>query len=184
MQQWNERNIGIEFALIGNKAASFFRSYGGDVKAMLNNLGDRPAVDALIGGIRVMLEAYAEGQIDRLFIASNEFINTMSQRPVIRQLLPLEPSDAQELKHRWDYLYEPDARELINGLASRFIEAQVYHAVIENHACEQAAKMLAMKNATENAEQVIDKLTLLYNNVRQAAITREISEIVGGAAAV
>jgi F-type H+-transporting ATPase subunit gamma len=184
MQQWNERHIGIEFALIGNKAASFFRSYGGDVKAMLNNLGDRPAVDALIGGIRVMLEAYAEGRIDRLFIASNEFINTMSQRPVIRQLLPLEPSDTAELKHRWDYLYEPDARELINGLATRFIEAQVYHAVIENHACEQAAKMLAMKNATENADQVIDSLTLLYNNVRQAAITREISEIVGGAAAV
>jgi len=184
MQQWNQRSIGIEFALIGNKAASFFRSYGGQIKAMLNNLGDNPSMESLIGGIRVMLDAYAEGKIDRLFIASNEFVNTMSQRPVVRQLLPLEPSSTDELKHRWDYLYEPDARTLIDGLVQRFIEAQVYHAVIENHACEQAAKMLAMKNATENAEQLIDNLTLLYNNVRQAAITREISEIVGGAAAV
>jgi F-type H+-transporting ATPase subunit gamma len=184
LQEWKKRGADAEFALIGNKAASFFRSYGGKVNAMLNNIGDRPTVDSLVGGIRVMLEAYAKGEIDRLFIASNRFVNTMSQSPVIQQLLPLEPVTDDELKHRWDYLYEPDARDLIEGLVTRFIESQVYQSVIENHACEQAAKMVAMKNATENAEQMIDSLTLLYNNVRQAAITQEISEIVGGAAAV
>ncbi len=184
LREWKARGVDAEFALIGNKAASFFRSYGGTVNAMLNNIGDRPSVESLVGGIRVMLEAYGQGKIDRLFIATNTFVNTMTQRPVIQQLLPLEPAVADELKHRWDYLYEPDARDLIEGLVTRFIESQVYQSVIENHACEQAAKMIAMKNATENAEQMIDDLTLLYNNVRQAAITQEISEIVGGAAAV
>jgi F-type H+-transporting ATPase subunit gamma len=184
LQEWKTRGVDAEFALIGNKAASFFRSYGGQVNAMLNNVGDRPSVESLVGGIRVMLEAYAQGKIDRLFIATNRFVNTMSQQAVIQQLLPLEPATDDELKHRWDYLYEPDARDLIEGLVTRFIESQVYQSVIENHACEQAAKMVAMKNATENAEQMIDSLTLLYNNVRQAAITQEISEIVGGAAAV
>jgi F-type H+-transporting ATPase subunit gamma len=184
MQQWKERGVDSEFALIGNKAASFFRSYGGQASAMLNNIGDAPLIESLIGGIRVMLDAYSEGRIDRLFIATNTFVNTMSQRPGIHQLLPLEPGAGDELKHRWDYLYEPDARDLIDGLVKRFIESQVYQSVVENQACEQAAKMIAMKNATENAAQMIDDLTLLYNNVRQAAITQEISEIVGGAAAV
>jgi len=184
MQQWKARGVESEFALIGNKAASFFRIYGGQVKAVLTNIGDKPTIESLIGGIRVMLDAYSEGRIDRLFIATNTFVNTMSQRPGMQQLLPLEPGDADELKHRWDYLYEPDARDLIEGLVTRFIESQVYQSVIENQACEQAAKMIAMKNATENAAQMIDDLTLLYNNVRQAAITQEISEIVGGAAAV
>ena len=182
--QHRANNVGYEFALIGNKAASFFRSHGGQVNAALNNLGDVPTVESLVGGIRVMLDAYAKGNIDRLHIATNEFVNTMTQRPIIQQLLPLPPTQSDELKHRWDYLYEPDARDLIDGLVMRFIESQVYQSVIENQACEQAAKMIAMKNATENAEQLIDDLTLLYNNVRQAAITREISEIVGGAAAV
>lgn len=184
MREWNERGVESEFALIGNKAAAFFRSYGGEVRAALNNVGDSPTVAGLIGGIKVMLDAYSEGKIDRLFIATNKFINTMTQRPVIQQLLPLEATEDEALKHRWDYLYEPDARDLIEGLVTRFIEAQVYQAVVENHACEQAAKMIAMKNASENAEQIIDDLTLLYNNVRQASITQEISEIVGGAAAV
>jgi len=184
LQQLRSRSVGFEFALIGNKAASFFRSYGGQVNAALNNLGDVPTVESLIGGIRVMLDAYAKGNIDRLYIATNEFVNTMTQKPIVQQLLPLPPAHSDELKHRWDYLYEPDARDLIDGLVMRFIESQVYQSVIENQACEQAAKMIAMKNATENAEQLIDDLTLLYNNVRQAAITREISEIVGGAAAV
>jgi len=138
----------------------------------------------LIGGIKVMLDAYEEGKIDRLFIASNTFVNTMTQKPVIQQLLPLEPTTDDELKHRWDYLYEPDARDLIEGLVIRFVESQVFQAVVENSACEQAAKMIAMKSATENAEKLVDELTLIYNNVRQAAITQEISEIVGGAAAV
>jgi F-type H+-transporting ATPase subunit gamma len=184
MREWRERGVESEFALIGNKAAAFFRSYGGEVRAALNNVGDSPTVAALIGGIRVMLDAYSAGEIDRLFIATNKFINTMTQRPVIQQLLPLAATEDEALKHRWDYLYEPDARDLIEGLVTRFIEAQVYQAVVENHACEQAAKMIAMKNASENAEQIIDDLTLLYNNVRQASITQEISEIVGGAAAV
>jgi F-type H+-transporting ATPase subunit gamma len=184
LQQHRANNVGFEFALIGNKAAAFFRSYGGQVNAALSNLGDVPTVESLVGGIRVMLDAYAKGDIDRLFIATNEFVNTMTQRPIMLQLLPLPPTQSDELKHRWDYLYEPDARDLIDGLVMRFIESQVYQSVIENQACEQAAKMIAMKNASENADQLIDDLTLLYNNVRQAAITREISEIVGGAAAV
>src|SRR5262245_36873887 len=184
LQQVRSRNVGYEFALIGNKAALFFKSFGGQVNAMLNNLGDVPTIESLIGGIRVMLDAYAKGNIDRLHIATNEFVNTMTQKPVLHQLLPLPPMESDELKHRWDYLYEPDARDLIDGLVMRFIESQVYQSVIENQACEQAAKMIAMKSASENADQLIADLTLLYNNVRQAAITREISEIVGGAAAV
>ncbi len=184
LQDWKARGVGYEFALIGNKAASFFRSYGGEVNAALNNIGEKPTVESLVGGIRVMLDAYSAGQIDKLVIATNSFVNTMSQQPKMQQLLPLEAASGDELKHRWDYLYEPDAKDLIEGLVTRFIEAQVYQAVVENQACEQAAKMIAMKNATDNAEQLIDDLTLLYNNVRQAAITQEISEIVGGAAAV
>lgn len=184
MRQWQDRGVEQDLGLIGNKAADFFRSYGGNVLAAINHVSEAPSVSDLIGGIKVMLDSYEAEQIDRLFIATNEFVNTMTQRPVIRQLLPLEAEDSDELKHRWDYLYEPEARELIEGLVSRFIEAQVYQAVVENHACEQAAKMVAMKSATENAEAIIEELTLIYNNARQAAITQEISEIVGGAAAV
>jgi F-type H+-transporting ATPase subunit gamma len=132
----------------------------------------------------VMLDAYEAGEIDRLFLASNEFVNTMTQAPTLRQLLPLNAEDNAEFKHRWDYIYEPDARQLIEGLVTRFIESQVYQAVVENGACEQAAKMIAMKNATDNAGTLIDELQLIYNNARQAAITQEIAEIVGGAAAV
>ena len=184
MREWKDKGADATLALIGNKAAGFFRTFGGDVRAAMSNMGDSPSVESLVGGIRVMLDAYETGEIDRLFIATNEFVNTMTQRPVINQLLPLEASVDDALKHRWDYVYEPDAKYLIEGLVTRFIESQVYQAVVENHACEQAAKMIAMKNATENAENLIDNLTLLYNNVRQAAITREIAEIVGGAAAV
>jgi len=184
MREWKDKGVDASLALIGNKAAAFFRSFGGDIRAAVTNVGDDPSVEHLIGGMRVMLDAYAAGEIDRLYIATNEFVNTMTQRPVIQQLLPLQASSDDALKHRWDYLYEPDAKDLIEGLVVRFIESQVYQAVVENHACEQAAKMIAMKNATENAENLIDDLTLLYNNVRQAAITQEIAEIVGGAAAV
>jgi len=184
MRDWKDKGADASLALIGNKAAAFFRTFGGDVKAAMSNMGDNPAVDSLVGGIRVMLDAYEKGEIDRLFIATNEFVNTMTQRPAVNQLLPLEASAEDALQHRWDYLYEPDAKYLIEGLVTRFIESQVYQAVVENHACEQAAKMIAMKNATENADNLIDSMTLLYNNVRQAAITREIAEIVGGAAAV
>jgi len=184
MRGWQERGVEQDLGLIGNKAASFFKTFGGNVLAAINNVGEEPVVADLVGGIKVMLDAYEDGTIDRLFIATNDFVNTMTQQPVIRQLLPLEAEDANEMKHRWDYLYEPDARELVEGLVTRFIEAQVYQAVVENHACEQAAKMIAMQNATDNAGKLIEELTLIYNNARQAAITQEISEIVAGAAAV
>ena len=184
MGEWNARGVEIDLTLIGNKAAAFFRAFGGNVVAVINDIGEHPTVDTLIGGVKVMLDAFDAGDIDRLDIISNEFVNTMTQRPTIKQLLPLDPEDDDSLKRRWDYIYEPDARELIEGLVTRFIEAQVYHAVIENTACEQAAKMIAMKNATESAEELIGELTLIYNNARQAAITQEIAEIVGGATAV
>lgn len=184
MAGWRDRGVEVDLMLIGNKAAAFFRAFGGNVVAAINEIGEQPAVEALIGGVKVMLDGFTEGRIDRLDIVSNEFVNTMTQRPTVRQLLPLDAVGDEAMKHRWDYLYEPDARELIDGLVARFIEAQVYHAVIENTACEQAAKMIAMKSATENAEEIIGELTLLYNNARQAAITQEIAEIVGGAAAV
>ena len=184
MAEWHGKGVEADLALIGNKAAAFFRSVGGNVTAAVNNVGEAPVLAELIGSIRIMFDAYEQGRIDRLFIVSNDFVNTMTQRPRIRQLLPLDPEEDEHLKRRWDYLYEPDARQLIDGLVMRFIESQVYQAVVENGACEQAAKMIAMKNATENAEQLIEELRLIYNNARQAAITQEIAEIVGGAAAV
>jgi len=182
--EWHAKGIETDLGLIGNKAESFFRSVGGNILSSVRDVGENPGVADLIGGIKVMFDAFEEGRIDRLFIISNEFVNTMTQKPVTRQLLPLDAEPDESYKHRWDYLYEPDARELIEGLVTRFIESQVYQAVVENTACEQAAKMIAMKNATENAEKIIDELTLIYNNARQAAITQEIAEIVGGAAAV
>ena len=184
MAEWHNQSIDVDLGLIGNKAASFFRSVGGNVVSAVNNIGEIPQLSELIGGVKVMFDAYEEGKIDRLFIASNEFVNTMTQKPVLRQLLPLDPEDNAAYGHMWDYIYEPEARQLIEGLVTRFVESQVYQAVVENGACEQAAKMIAMKNATENAEKLIDELTLIYNNARQAAITQEIAEIVGGAAAV
>jgi len=184
MAEWHAKGIESDLGLIGNKAATFFRSIGGNIRAAISDVGESPQLSELIGGIKVMLDAYEEGRIDRLFIISNDFVNTMTQKPVIRQLLPLDAEDSDTYRHRWDYIYEPDARELVEGLVTRYIESQVYQAVVENGACEQAAKMIAMKNATENAEKLIDELTLIYNNARQAAITQEIAEIVGGAAAV
>jgi len=182
--RWHGQGVGVDLCLIGNKATSFFRTVGGNVLAALNGLGEVPTMSELIGQVRVMLDAYEAGHIDRLFIVSNEFVNTMTQSPVIRQLLPLNAAQDKSFAHRWDYLYEPEARPLIEALVGRFIESQVYQAVVENQACEQASKMIAMKNATENAATLIDELTLIYNNARQSAITQEIAEIVGGAAAV
>lgn len=184
MAQWHDKGVEADLGLIGNKAGPFFRSVGGNIKAVLNDVGEDPDLSDLIGGVKVMLDAYEAGEIDRLFLASNDFINTMTQKPTVRQLLPLNPEDDESYNHRWDYIYEPDARQLIEGLVMRFVEAQVYQAVIENGACEQAAKMIAMKNATDNAGKLIEELQLIYNNARQAAITQEIAEIVGGAAAV
>ena len=184
MAEWHAKGVESDLALVGNKAAAFFRSVGGNILGAVSDVGENPVLADLIGNVKVMFDAYEEGKIDRLYIASNDFVNTMTQSPQMRQLLPLDPDAGEELQHRWDYLYEPDARELIEGLVMRFIESQVYQAVVENGACEQAAKMIAMKNATDNAETLIDELRLIYNNARQAAITQEIAELVGGAAAV
>ena len=181
---WNDQGVEVDFGLIGNKAGPFFRSIGAQIKAVMGNVGEEPALADLIGGIKVMLDAYENGDIDRLFLASNEFVNTMTQQPRVLQLLPLDAEDSEDLQHRWDYIYEPDARQLIEGLVTRYLESQVYQSVIENGACEQAAKMIAMKSATENAEELIDDLQRIYNKARQASITQEIAEIVGGAAAV
>lgn len=184
MKKWNDQGIEIELSLIGAKAAAFFNSYGGNVTAAVRDLGEEPSLADLIGGVKTMLDAYSEGRIDRLFLVTNEFVNTMTQNPTVEQLLPLLARDAQEMKHHWDYIYEPDAKELLELLLTRYIESQVYQAVVENGACEQAARMLAMKSATDNAGDLIDDLQLIYNKARQSAITQELSEIVSGAAAI
>ena len=155
---------------------------GGTTTAGVFDLG--LSINDLIGSVKVMLDAYLEGRIDRLSVVSNKFINTMTQKPTVEQLIPLVADPDKELKHHWDYLYEPDAKELLDGLMVRYVESQVYQAVVENNAAEQAARMIAMKNATDNAGDIIKDLQLVYNKARQAAITQEISEIVGGAAAV
>lgn len=185
MKEFHDQNVEVDICALGSKAITFFRNYGGNVVAAKGGLGESPELEQLIGSIKVMLDAYEEGKLDRLFIISNEFVNTMTQKPSVEQLLPLKAEeDDEKLNHHWDYLYEPDAKELLNGLLTRYIESLVYQAVVENNACEQAARMLAMKNATENAGNLIDELQLVYNKARQAAITQEISEIVSGAAAV
>ncbi len=184
LKKWSEENIEVDLCLIGNKGAQFFRSYGGRVVAASRHVSETPAMTDLIGSIKVMLDAFEEGAVDKIFLANNVFVNTMIQSPTVRQLVPLDPDEDVNLRHRWDYIYEPEARDLVEGLVTRFIESQVYQAVVENGACEQAAKMIAMKNASENAGEMIEELELIMNNERQAAITQELSEIIGGAAAV
>ncbi|QJQ95614.1 MULTISPECIES: F0F1 ATP synthase subunit gamma [Halomonadaceae] len=192
-KSWRDQGAELEFCALGSKAATFFRNYGGNLVAAKSGLGEKPRVQDLIGSVKVMLEAYDEGRLDRLFVVYNEFVNTMTQRPVVRQLLPLSADigaesdthhEEQSGPGNWDYLYEPDATMLLDRLLERYIESQVYQSVVENTACEQAARMIAMKSATDNAGNLIDDLQLVYNKARQAAITQEISEIVGGAAAV
>ncbi|AQZ94114.1 F0F1 ATP synthase subunit gamma [Halopseudomonas phragmitis] len=184
MKEWRDRNVETDLCVIGSKGASFFRSFGGNVVAAISHLGEAPSVNDLIGSVKVMLDGYHEGRIDRLYLVSNTFINTMVQQPTVEQMIPLVASESDELQERWDYLYEPDAQGLLDGLLTRYIESQVYQSVVENNACEQAARMIAMKSATDNAGELISNLQLIYNKARQAAITQEISEIVGGAAAV
>ncbi len=184
MKQWNDQEVEIDLCLIGAKAAAFFNSYGGNVVAAVRDLGEQPSVADLIGSVKIMLDGYAQGSIDKLYLVGNEFVNTMTQNPFVQQLLPLEADEDEKLQHSWDYLYEPDAEALLEGLLTRYIESQVYQAVVENSACEMAARMLAMKNATDNAGDLIDDLELVYNKARQAAITQELSEIVSGASAV
>jgi F-type H+-transporting ATPase subunit gamma len=184
MKQWADQDIAIDLCLIGAKAGQFFKTFGGNVVASRRDIGEAPSVSDLIGSVKVMLDAFEEGKIDKLFLVSNEFVNTMTQKPNVNQILPLVAEENTKLKHHWDYIYEPDAEALLKGLLTRYIESQVYQAVVENAACEQAARMVAMKSATDNAGELIDTLKLIYNKARQAAITQELSEIVGGAAAV
>ena len=184
MKSWHDQDVEIDICAVGSKGAAFFNNYGGNVVAAIRGIGDKPAVEDVVGGVKVMLDNFADGNIDKLFLVSNEFVNTMTQLPTVEQLLPLQAAEEKELKHHWDYLYEPDARELLDGLLARYIESQVYQAVVENNACEQAARMIAMKSATDNAGELIDELQLIYNKARQAAITQELSEIVSGAAAL
>ena len=184
MRGWHEQGAEADICTVGAKGASFFNSYGGNVVAAVRNIGEKPTVADVIGAVKVMLDSYMNGRIDRLYIVSNEFVNTMTQRPTVEQILPRLPADAKELKHHWDYIYEPAPKELLDGLLTRYIESLVHQAVVENNACEQAARMVAMKSATDNAGDLIDELQLVYNKARQAAITQELSEIVGGAAAV
>jgi F-type H+-transporting ATPase subunit gamma len=184
MKGWADKNVDIDICTIGARAATFFNNFGGNVVAAVRDIGDAPEVSDIVGAVKTMLDKFDDGGIDQLMIVSNDFVNTMTHQPTVNQLLPLLPSDEEELQHHWDYLYEPDAQELLDGLLLRFIESQVYQAVVENNACEQAARMIAMKSASDNASDLIEELGLAYNKARQAAITQELSEIAGGAAAV
>ncbi len=185
MRDWQNRGAQISLCLIGSKGVQFFRRIGNaQTLATVTHLGDRPHVADLIGTIKVMLDLYMEGKLDRVFLVHNEFVNTMSQKPIVRQLLPVITEDEDKLQKLWDYIYEPSAAELLEGVLMRYIESQVYQGAVENVACEMAARMVAMKSATDNAGKLIEELQLIYNKARQAAITKEISEIVGGAAAV
>ena len=184
--KWQGEGVEVDLALVGAKAVQFFRRMGGNVVGTATHLGDRPSANDLIGAITIMVQSYEEGNIDRLFLVHNEFVSAMSQKPEVVTLLPVSELDLGEehLQEHWDYIYEPDAGELLDDVLTRYIESQVYRGAVENFACEMAAKMVAMKSATDNAGEIIDGLQLEYNKARQAAITQEISEIVGGAAAV
>ena len=184
MEGWSGSGQEIDACVIGNKGAMFMRRIGTNVVGQATHLGDEPRVSDLIGVVRVLLGAYEEGRLDRVYVAYNDFVNSMTQRPTIERLLPFVSADDEALDAHWDYLYEPDAKEILDQVFVRYVESLVYQAVMENGASEQAARMVAMKAATDNAGTLIDELNLAYNKARQAAITQEISEIVGGAAAV
>ena len=184
MAEWDAKDVEIDVCAIGKKAIGFFSRFKANVVAQASHLGDSPSMDELIGAVKVMLDAYDEGKIDRLYLVSNDFVNTMTQSPEVKQLIPVHGVMDKELEHHWDYIYEPESKPIIDGLMLRFIEALVYRAVVENIACEMSARMMAMKSATDNAGELIKELQTVYNKARQAAITQEISEIVSGAAAV
>ncbi len=184
LDAWRERGIDSDFCIIGNKGAAFFSRMNVNLLAAVTQIGDIPKAQDLFGAVKLVMDRYAEGTVDRVYIAYNDFVNSMTQHPVIEQLLPREPADEPEIKHRWDYIYEPDAHDVLDHLLRRYIESLVYQAVLENIASEQAARMVAMKAASDNAGDLIDELQLQYNKARQAAITQELSEIVSGAAAI
>ena len=184
MIEWDKQGVEVDVCAIGKKAGAFFKRFKCKLVAHTENIGDSPAHDKLIGTVKVMLDAYDEGKIDKLFLVYNKFVNTMTQTPYIHQLVPVDGKVDKELDHHWDYIYEPESKPIIDGLMLRFIESQVYQGVVENVASEMSARMVAMKSATDNAGDIIKDLQTVYNKARQAAITQEISEIVSGAAAV
>jgi len=184
MREWQHQDVQLKLCIIGTKGLNFFRRLSVPILSNVAHLGDRPHIKDLIGTVKVMLDAYRSGAIDRLFLVNAQFVNTMTQKPQVTQLLPIEALDTEGLQEHWDYIYEPDAAGILDGVLMRYIESQVYRAAVENVACEMAARMVAMKAATDNAGKLISELQLIYNKARQAAITKEISEIVGGAAAV
>lgn len=182
LKTWQEQGVGVELALVGSKAQTFFRSYGGNVVASVTDLGDAPHIEDLVGTIKVVLDKFEAGEIDEVYLGANEFVNTMTQNPVVEKIVPLS-AEASSDTH-WDYLYEPDAKTALDLLMRRYAESMVFGSVVENAACEQGARMIAMKNATDNAGDMIKDLKLSYNKARQAAITAELSEIVAGSSAV
>ncbi len=184
MRAHHENGVEIDVVPVGRKAVDYFKRQNANIVAQASQLGDSPRITDLIGSVKVMLDAYTAGKIDALYLVSNEFINTMTQQAGVQQLLPVSGTDDDELKHHWDYIYEPDSKEILDGLLMRFVESQVYQGVVENIACEMSARMVAMKAATDNAGDIIGNLETMYNKARQAAITQEISEIVAGASAV
>jgi F-type H+-transporting ATPase subunit gamma len=184
LREWQAKGAEVSLCLIGSKGLAFFRRLGLPILANVSGLGDKPHVQNLIGAVKVMLDAYREAKIDRLFLVNSQFVNTMTQKPHVEQLLPVETVDAADLAEHWDYIYEPEAAAILDGLLMRYIESQVYRGAVENVASEMAARMVAMGAASDNAGELIDELQLVYNKARQAAITKELAEIVGGAAAV
>ncbi len=184
IQSWEQEGKEVDLCVIGTKAAGFFGSIGANIIGQVTHIGDEPSLEELLGTIMIMLNAYKEEKIDELYLVSNQFVNSMVQTPTMEQLIPGKPDEKEKYASHWDYIYEPDAEEVLDGFLSRYIESQVYAGVIENISCEMAARMVAMKSATENAGALIDELQLIYNKARQAAITQELSEIVAGAAAV
>ena len=184
LRRWQQQGVEADLCLVGAKGMAFFRRLQTNIVAATSHVGEAPKVTDLIGAITTMTDAYKNGGIDRLFLVHSDYVNTMSQVPQIKTLLPVEPIDKDSLQENWDYIYEPDARDLLDNVLMRYLESQVYRGAVENVACEMAAKMVAMKSATENAGKFIEQLQLVYNKARQAAITQEIAEIVGGAAAV
>ena len=184
MKQWHDQGVEVDFCTIGSKAQAFMKRFGFNMVSSVSHLGDAPQINQLIGSVKVMLDAYVDGKLDRLMLVYNQFVNTMTQTPTISQLLPLAEDESDDYEHHWDYIYEPEAKPVLDALLTRFIETQVYQGVVENIASEQSARMVAMKAATDNAGDMIDDLGLVYNKARQAAITQELSEIVSGAAAL
>ncbi|MFI4894976.1 MAG: F0F1 ATP synthase subunit gamma [Steroidobacterales bacterium] len=185
LREWQAKGAAINLCVLGGKGLAFFRRLGLPILAGTSGLGDRPHVKDLIGSVKVMLDAYRAGSVDRLFLVNAQFINSMTQKPLVLQLLPVQPFEKDDqLQEHWDYLYEPGAAAILDGLLMRYLESQVYQGAVETVACEMAARMVAMKSATDNAGKIIDELQLVYNKARQAAITKELAEIVGGAAAV